>query len=181
MKKTGFILLGLMILMSCGGSGKFQKVVIENKYWLEVPSRMHKTTELNDQASLQYINDSLGLYAMVIDETKNDVYQAFEQNELTDKYTSDFTGYSKLILDNYYTNLEITQKSEVSELKINNLRAKKITIDGKYGGVDKDFYFCIALIEGKERFYQIMIWTPKDKKEKNIEVMDEIINTFAEL
>jgi len=181
MKKIGFFLSGLLILLSCSGSGKFQKVVVENIYSLEIPSVMVKTTELNDLASLQYVNDSLGLFIMVFDETKTDVYNAFEQNDLTDKYTSDFNGYSNLIFDNYYTNLEITQKSEVSELKINNLSAKKISIDGKYGDVDKDFYFCIGLIEGKERFYQIMTWTLKEKKENNKEVMDEIINNFVEL
>jgi hypothetical protein len=179
MKKNGLLLIGLLILLSCGKSESPQKVVIENKYSLEVPSFLVKATDLNEQASLQYQNVYKEFYVIVIDETKADVFNALTQNELTEKYTSDFKGYSNLILDNYYTNIEISQKSEVSDFTVNNLPAKKITIEGKYAGVEA--FFCISLIEGKDRFYQIMTWTLKNKKDEFKDDMDKMIGTFSEI
>jgi hypothetical protein len=107
------------------------------------------------------------------------VYNTLSDGELSEKYSSDFNGYSNLIFDNYYKNIQVTQKSQVSSLTVNKLPAKRVTIEGKYNEVDAFFY--IALIEGKERFYQIMTWTLKNKKGDYQDDMAKMIESFREL
>jgi hypothetical protein len=179
MKKTIFIIVGLLFLIACSKSEKPQKIVIENRYSMEVPSFLVKATDLNKEASLQYQNVFLEFYVIVIDETKNEVLKSITDNNLSGDYSQDFNGYCKLIFDNYLNTLEIKNKSEISEYTINGLKAKKITIDGKYGGVEA--YFYISLIEGKDTFYQIMTWTLQDKKDKYSGDMEKMVNTFREI
>ena len=179
MVKTIFIIIGLLILTACSEMGKPQKVVIENRYSMEVPPFLVKATNLNKEASLQYQNIYFGFYVIVLDETKKEVCKSLTDNELGGDYTPDFNGYCKLIFDNYLNKIEIKNKSEISEYNINGLKAKKMTMDGKFEGVDA--YFYISLIDGKDTFYQIMTWTLQDKKNKYSGVMEKMINTFNEL
>lgn len=178
MKKTGLLLIGLLILLSCGSKAP-QKVVIENRYSMEVPETLVKATDLNKEASLQYQNIYLEFYVIVIDETKKEVIDAIVQNNLTADYTQDFNGYSKLILDNYTNSIKIKEKSDVTDFTVNGLKAKKMTIEGTYENIDAFFY--LALIEGKDRFYQIMTWTLQTKKNDFSADMEKMINSFTEL
>src|SRR5688500_2399714 len=82
------------IFISCRRD--LQTVSVKGRYTLELPSNFEKVSDLNKEASLQYQNPVKGLYAIVIDEPKELLAKALEQNSLYDSYSNNLEGYSKL-------------------------------------------------------------------------------------
>src|SRR5688572_23783765 len=98
-----FISLAWMAI-SCEEEGT-QTVKIDGRYVMEIPGSMEKTSELNNEASMQYQNMLQELYVIVIDEPKLQLDIALEQNSLYDQYTSDLDGYARLITENMKASL----------------------------------------------------------------------------
>lgn len=172
-------LILILTLSSCGVSDSVEPVTFQNLYSLEVPSFMEATTALNDDASLQYQNLIKELYVIVIHETKDEINNAITDNNLDFIYSKDFDGYSQMVVDNFNESINIINRSEISDIIINGLKAKTFTLSGTVEGVEAYFKFC--LVEGNDNYYQIMTWTLEDRKDKYSEKMNSIINSFKEV
>jgi hypothetical protein len=68
--------------------------------------------------------------------------------------------------------------SEMKNTKINGLNAKTQTFSGDVKGVNA--FYEVALVEGKNHFYQILTWTLHSRKEEHHERMQKIIYSFSE-
>jgi len=179
MKKTGLFFIGLLLFAGCDKSVPTQKVVIEDRYSIEIPSFLTKTMGLNDEASMQYKSDSLNFFVIIIDEKKEDVYSAFRENNMTEKYSSDFNGYCNLIFNSNSESIESAKKSAITASQINKMPAKKMSVEGKFNGIGEFVY--IGLIEGKDSFYQIMTWVHLEQKDEYKKVMDKMMDSFVEI
>jgi hypothetical protein len=179
MKKLLLLIVVLVLVAGCGQGDTMQKVVIEDRYSIDVPSSLTEATDLNDEASLQYQNIFKELYVIVIDEFKDDVHEAIMENEVDDLYTSDLDGYAALLTDNFEFSIQDAVISNEKEVKINGLPAKTLKLKGISEDIDVSFLF--GFIEGKDRYYQVMTWTLTKRFEEHRDKMEKILASFREL
>lgn len=171
-----FLILTTALLVSCNNDT--QTVKVEDKYSIELPEYLDKTSDLNKEASLQYQNMVKELYVIVIDEPKSALAVALEENSLTETYSSDLNGYSKLITDGMDASIKIKKKPEFTDTTINGYKARLLSFEGVNQGYR--VYWKLAFIEGNDHYYQIMAWTKAESKGKYEKEMTEIINSFKE-
>ncbi len=171
--------IGILFLFSCNQATKMQEVKVKNQYAIDLPDFLSVSTDLNENASLQYKNILKEFYIIIIDESKDEMQKALDNNALQGLYENNLDGYSKLILDNFESNVEVSYQSEKRDTTIHNLKAKLVEYDAISNKVDA--YFKYALVEGKSHYYQVLLWTLKDKKNEHSSDMSKIIGTFREL
>ena len=177
MRKLLYILIFLLLLISCQLGKKTKVVNIENRFELHLPKSFLKLNKLNPEAALVYGNPLSELYAMVIEESKEEMNEDEEENIFEETSLED---YFELCLDMWSENHNTTsQLSDFDKITLNNLPAyfgeKKAVIDGI------DIYFIIAVVKGKNAFYQIYTWTLSDQKDKYKSEFAKIIHSFKEL
>lgn len=169
----------ILFISSCEGDLKMKNVVIENRYAIDVLSNMTVSTELNEDASLQYQNIFNELYIIVIDESKESIDNAIKKNGLEDIYSLDLEGYAKLILDDYEDNEDVGQIQNLKDTTINGLEAKLYQFDAK---IEKyDVFYKIAMIKGVSRYYQVLTWTLKENETNFKNKMTNMILSFKEI
>ncbi len=178
MHKTIYFLFTVFFLTSCQPS-ETETINVEDKYSITIPAFLSKSSILNSDASLQYQHIFKEFYVIVIDETKEEFLQAINENELTEPYSSDLNGYTKLLMDSFENSINTYQKAEFNDTIINGVNAKLTSITGKSEGVDA--YFMLAFLEGDKRFYQIMTWTLSNRKYTYNDMMKKLIYSFKEL
>ena len=166
--------LTLFILTACKHT--VETVKVDGKYTLDLPSFLNKTDDLNKAASLQYKNEMREFYVLVMDEPKENFHEVLNEGGLD--YERDLNGYSEILAKDIAESSAIEITPKLQKTTINNLNARLLNFEGVVNGVN--VYWKIAYIEGKNRYYQILTWTLPEKKEKNAEAMDAIINSFKE-
>ena len=173
-----FILLALLAF-SCADTNPQLKTIKKNGlYKIELPDYMEETFHLNNEASLQYQNLFKELYIIVLDEPKDEFHDVISQGDYANDYTKDIQGYTNFLLDSH-PEREITG-GDIKPVKINGLDAriyemKETTEDGY------DITFKAVNIEGRKKYYQLMVWTLTENMEKYNTVMDNMINSFKEM
>ena len=75
--------------------------------------------------------------------------------------------------------IEEVKFMDVKNTKINGLNAKTFSVTGKVDGIDA--FYKIAYIEGKDTYYQVLIWSLLKKQEKYTPEMEKIIASFKEI
>jgi hypothetical protein len=175
------ILLLFALLMGCTDSKevKTRTVIIEERYSLELPTFLREAKDLHEDASLQYQNRIKDYYVIVIDEPKQDLENVLEEEDLTEEYTSDLKGYTKLLLDGFGMSLQNMGKSELIYTVINDLPANLVKLTGRVDGVDVFFY--VGFFEGKETYYQVLAWTSEKKASLYKANMLEILKSMKEI
>ncbi len=203
--KTTGILVGVslsafVMLSSCGGMfGKggsdsasikeaLDKAIAENNeikvdsggYKISIPKHMTVSTELNDDASLQYQDIYKELYVIVIDEPKTDFIKTFsdpELNEYNDKLTPE-KNYRMVQMKSMKEKMTMKNEPGIKKQTINGLDAEVVDFTGTVEGVESDIYYKLAFVEGTKNLYMIMTWTLDSDKNKNSEEMDQMIQSF---
>lgn len=177
--KTFIPLLFLLILSSCNknpSDEKYEKKIVENKYSIFIPESLGATTELNNIASIQFQNLSEDFYVIVLDETKESFANAVQNNPTN--ITPDFKGYYNVIVSHFK---KITQKDfkvyDIEKKKINSSNAIVFSMSGMNDNYPA--FYRYAIIEGDQRYYQIMSWTNIPQEKKYTERMNKIIESFS--
>src|SRR5690554_7161582 len=134
MRKTFIFILTILLLQSCVSGDEEQLVTIGDKYSLSIPAFLTKVSNLNSDASLQYQHAWKGFYVIAIDESKNEMQKALEENNLTDSYENNINGYSKLILDVFKESLINPYQSALIDTTVNGMPAKLTTLTGRVEG-----------------------------------------------
>ena len=167
-----FLVIIVFTISSCKHETVFTEVKVNNRFAISVPEYMQPCADLHKDASLQYQNTELDIYAMVIEEKKATM----------ENYNLDYD------IDTYFNNI-------ASQPFIENIKNGKVsppgreTIDGNKvltseitGNIDgTDVYYKMAIVESKFSFYQILTWTRADRKEKYNADMTKFIESFKEL
>lgn len=171
-KRFLFLFTLAVAISSCKQETVFTDVKVNNRFEISVPEYMQPCADLHKDASLQYQNTEIDIYAMVIEEKKSTM----------EDYDLDYD------IDLYFKNI-------ASQAFIENIKNGKVsppgrqTIDGNKaltseitGNIDgTDVYYKMAIVESKYSFYQILTWTRADRKEKYISDMTKFIESFKEL
>jgi hypothetical protein len=171
-------LLFLAVLCSCNQTPPIEKYdtqTLENKYSLLIPESLEQTDQLNKFASMQFKNAKQDFYIMVLDEPKAGFAQAVEEKKYNT--TSDLGGYYKIVVDHFR---DITSKGfkvyDIEKKKINSANAIVFSMSGLNDNYP--VFYRYAVIESKERYYQIMSWTNTMQEQKYQERMNKIIDSF---
>ena len=150
-------------------------------YSLHVPKYMKKTYELNDEASLQYMNALKEAYIIVIDESKQDFIDVYRDLETYDETISPLENYRNIQMESLRETITIDNESPAKKLKIRNVDAEYVEIDGKVEGVNFEIAYSLGFIEGKEKLYLIMAWTLGDRRTKFEDTYEQVMKSFKEL
>ncbi|MCP2045619.1 hypothetical protein [Pontibacter sp. HSC-36F09] len=121
-----------------------------HSYSMEIPSYMVKTYELNDVASLQYFNKNKDAYAIVIEDSKDELEtkgMMFENaTDFLDSFTADYKKEEK--------------RRKLSKTKAFESNGNKIAQNElKWTDEDGDFFMLITAVETKTHFYKVICWT----------------------
>jgi len=128
--------------------------------------------DLHKEASLQYQNVEKDVYAILINEKK------ITMQEYNLDYDIDL--YFKSIASQPF--LETIKDGKVSipgRQEIDGHKALIAEITGKIEGTE--VFYKLAVIESQYEFYQILIWTRAENKEKFEKDMIHMIESFKEL
>ena len=176
LKRLPLLLFIAFLVLSCGQETKTMNV--EGRYSIDLPESFKKSKELNDDASLGYEDPLRELYVIVIDEPKDALESSLEINSLYDTYTNDLKGYSQLIIDGMDSSVSVKEMPPFKDTVINGLKAREVSFEGVSSGYR--VYWKLAFIEGKSRYYQIMVWTEAGRRKKQEAKMAAIINSFKD-
>lgn len=171
-----------LLFSSCNSNEDvtFERVSSRNGYAIDVLSSMEPSTSLNDEASLQFFDQKRQLFMIVLDEDKQEMNDAFEENEeLLDYYSVDFEGYASFLLDNFAYSMEIKREVEIKDTTINNRPAKLIGLVSELEGTD--IFYSLAFVDGVEKYYQIWTWTYASLEKEHTPLMNKIALSFKEL
>jgi hypothetical protein len=189
MKKISMLsLFGALLLMmtACNMGGKenldpekdFQTVTVKNTYKMSVPKYMKASTELNDDASLQYMNILKEAYVVVIDESKQEYLEVYQGTDIYNDSLSALENYSTVQKTMYGMNVEDFEMQQERSLSINGLDAIQIEFTGRVEGVNHDIFYFITFVEGPENMYMIMSWTVLKRKSLYYDTYQKIAASF---
>lgn len=178
MKNLYLIAVCSLLLISCNKMDNAETIVVGGRYSIDIPKSYTTTKDLNQDASLQYNDAKRELYVIVIDEPKEAITKALVENGLENTYTPDLKGYSQLIVDNMTPKVQADTLSPFTDITIGGLKGRASGIQGVVQG--HHIYWKMAFVEGKSRYYQIMLWTLADRRKKHEAEMQSIIDSFKE-
>jgi hypothetical protein len=157
----------------------YEKVESRSGYSIHVLSSMEPSTDLNSEASIQFLDQNKQLFMIVLDENKDEMNNAVESNEaLSEKYSADFKGYSTFLLDNFANSMEVKSGTKIKDTVIHDLPAKTINLVSEIDGVD--IFYALAFIEGVDKYYQVWTWTYAHLEEDHYPRMKEILFSLKE-
>jgi hypothetical protein len=171
-RKFLFSIFILSAFASCNNETVFKEVKVNNRYSISIPDYLQPCTDLHKDASFQYQNTDKDIYAIVIDERK----KTMENYDLDYDIDLYFNSIAKQPF------LETIKEGKVSppgRQDINGHKALVADITGKVDGTA--VYYRMAVIETPFAFYQILVWTRADNKDKYFPDMVKMIESFKEL
>ncbi|MDG3580918.1 hypothetical protein [Galbibacter pacificus] len=179
MKKTFTLLLTILFLQSCALGGDREQIVsVEDRYTLAVPSFLSKANDLNNDASLQYMNGIREFYVVVIDEPKDGLQQLLDENDLSSIYNNDIDSYADISLNILSNSINSPVHGEVVDTLINSMPARLTTLKGEIDGIDVFYY--IGAYEGIKNYYQVLSWTLASRESTHKQRMNKVLCSLKE-
>jgi hypothetical protein len=123
---------------------------------LDIPDYLTKTYQLNDVASLQYMNAARETYVMVIEDAKDHLA------EVGSKF-SNSEDFLQNLLKDYPSGVQNKSIGEVRNFKSNKNEHSQVELT--WDTEDNSIYMIITSVETSTHFYKIMCWTLLEYKE----------------
>ncbi|MGS4345376.1 hypothetical protein ACKUSY_07235 [Myroides odoratus] len=180
-KKIGTLFLLLVVLVGCNSKPTYTEIVQDDTFSIHVPTTMQKTRALNGEATLQLQNVKEELYLIVIKENKKEIDELFKATAIAGEGEDIFGDFSETTLEYLTSTVEELDPEELKlqESMLNNLPVRMVDFTARVSGLD--VYYKFSAFEGKENYYQVLTWTMKEYKDKNQEVMNQMIDSFKEV
>jgi len=161
-----------------GGKTELENITINGEYTMGIPTYMSKSTSLNDEASLQFQNIFKETYVIVIDESKQEYIDTYEDLGFYDTARNVISNYADTQVQSITSSLEVISRKEITPLRINGLSAAATEIDAKFEGVHSAITYFLTFVEGKEKLYMIMAWTMQTKKDNYRATFEQMTKSF---
>jgi hypothetical protein len=180
--------LCLLLLTSCFDfeqkaekldASDFVPVKINGQYQLSLPSYMSKTDELNDEASLQFMNALRETYIIVIDESKFELEESLEYSDEYDSNLSLLENYKLVQMATFNDTMAENPQLKMESTTINGLKAELVQFMGQLEDYEIDYH--IGFIESEENIHFVMLWTLGSRKVRYAETFDTIMRSFKML
>lgn len=172
MKKSLLILTLIFTFSACKRETNFAEVNINQRYTVLLPDYLQPCADLHENASLQYQNAEIDIYAMVIEEKKSTM----------ENYDLDYDlelYYNSIASQAFVDNIKNGKISPPGRQEINGNKALVSEITGNFDG--KDVYYRMGIIETPYSFYQVLMWTQAAKKDEYLPDMIKMLESFKEL
>lgn len=157
----------------------FVPVKINGQYQLSLPSYMSKTDELNDEASLQFMNALRETYIIVIDESKLDLEESLEYSGTYDSNLSLLENYKLVQMTTFNDSMAENPQLKTESTTINGLKSELVQFMGQMESYEIDYH--IGFIESEENVFFVMLWTLGSRKVRYDETFDTIMRSFKTL
>lgn len=144
----------------------FNAVVVNNRYSVDVPDYMTKTTNLNS-ADFQYYNEPLRSFITI--EKKSKIL-------LNGRSVKAFYEY---LINEYKLSLKDCIVNEEKEYEINGMKTYRAKFQGFF--IDKTLYYNTLVIDGNNDVYMFTIWTSIENNKKHNDDIELLINSFKEI
>lgn len=166
---TAIVLLTFTNDFSFAQDSNFQEKEIGHIYHVSIPSYMTKTYNLNEAASLQYLNAAKETYVIVIEDSKEvllEVGSPFKDP------TEFYKHFEQSFVD------KSCKVGKINSLKINGYPAAQVEITKPFG--DYSVYYLVTVIESDSHFYKMLAWTIDDYKDRYLADFKKIASSFRE-
>lgn len=164
------------------GDVKYNVKKINGLYSMKIADYMTETTELQQDASLQYNNLFQEKYLTVLDEKKEDVEAFQADNGLADDSKSALTNYAEIRLQYLKENgVEVISQKKLKNSVINGHNAISTIIDAKVDGIDENITYYFTYVEGTDHFYMVSAWTLMSLKRSYTNEVKVMVESFKEL
>ena len=167
LKKLNYLVACFVLLAfsACKYPKEYKQVKAGDKFIMMVPPWVKEETTLKPGAEFQYANRFRNFYA---------IGETLEKDS------------AKALASIVSTNLSVLSKSmdkpvmtDSADVTIGGLKGVRIEIFGNMNG--EAIYFSEVVLEGKNRFYHLSIWTrTADRKLKFKDDIDHILTSFKE-
>lgn len=181
----------LFLLYSCGGIGEKKVGDLKSSdfttesalglYEISVPKYMKKASELNMDASMQFINIYNETGLAIIDEDKSDFVEAYEELLEYDSSLSTIGNYRKIQVDYFMERMDVISQDAPKKITIDGMAAEQVEFTGRPADLDYDFFYIMTFVEGRNDLYMIMTWTLGDSQETYKETFYFMVDSFREL
>jgi len=158
-----------LVLPAVGQNFSEQKV--GHIYYISVPDYMTKAFDINDAASCQYQNVEKEAYAIVIDDSKEDL------SSLDMTFSGPRHFFDDFIKD-YQAEAEQRQVSTPKEFQQNGIKFLQAEMSYVFEGTG--IFMIITIAETKTHFYKILTWTLSDNKQTLQSDLSRIAVTLRE-
>ena len=175
LKKSLFLILLFFIFSCVKKENKNERIFTEN-YSIEAPFDFERTNEMNELAKVQFRKSNEDLHFIVLEENKEGFQNAVKSG--IHNTSPNLLGYYKVITKHFD---EITKNFKITDFgvtKINSCNAIVFSMSGKELEEGKEVFYRYAILEDEKNFYQIMSWTNLNYKDKLIDRMTSVINSF---
>ncbi len=119
-------------------------------FTLEIPEYLTKTYQLNDVASLQYMNALKESYVIVIEDSKDHL------KEVGTKFI-DSEDFLKNFIKDYQIESTNRKVSKIKNFVSNDFEHSQVEMSWESDG--SELFMIITAVETQEHFYKILCWT----------------------
>ena len=152
MKKSNLLVIFLFLSLHTHSQG-FSTQQGGHCYSMEIPNYMTRTFQLNDVATLEYLNTSKEAYVIVIEDNKDHLESLGMKFMDSKDFLVDF-------MKDYKAEALKRSTTDVHEFKSNGNGHAQVELF--WNEDDIDFYMLITAVETKTHFYKVMCWTTLD-------------------
>ena len=170
-----------LFLASCNLTTKFETVTIDGHYQMDVPDYMTSSTELNDEASLQYENSIKETYVIVINEEKQMLIDLFTEIGSWDESITPLENYVAIQTESMESSLNILNKKGPNDKKVNGMPVMVYEYDGYAPGISYEIYYYMAYIEGEDELFMVSAWCLGEDKDTYKDTFVKMIESFKEI
>jgi hypothetical protein len=160
MKKIPFLIATILLVgMTVCAQTTMKEYKAGHVFFVNLPDYMTKTTNLNDAASIQFINNVKDIAGYIIFDTK-------EELELVNMKFSNATEFYETFIKDFLVKQKNRKVSEpqIKSMNGNNYVESDVTYLDKESKME--IYFYIGIVETKNSFYKLLCYGGIDSKEK---------------
>jgi len=170
LKKCIPVILTLLLTSSfLLAQDQFEEKEIGNVFHVSIPNYMTKTYNLNDVASLQFLNSSKETYVIVIEDSKEELLNAGSPfgspQDFYSHFEQSFTDKTTLI-------------GPVNAMQINGNSAVQVEITKPFK--EYNISYLVTVIESDTHFYKMLAWTIEDYRDRYLNDFKKIAGSFRD-
>jgi hypothetical protein len=163
------LVLLVCVVTGCAQLQKLAKPTVlkspDGKFQLTVPGGWQENSALNDQADIKAANKIEEVYVIVITESKADFTGEISLDEFT-----------RITRDALIANLESPDATEPRPVTVNGNSARAYDLQGAVKNVK--LAYLVTTVETADHYHQVITWTLQSRKDKNLKVLQEVIDSF---
>lgn len=159
--KYWMMLLLATTMAACKYTGELEVKEVPGKFKISVTDYLSKADDLHPNAVFQYSSPYRTVYLVVLDTSKSDLA---------------LDDYAQLAANNIANVLKDSLVQLNDTITISGANTMVYDIEGVITG--EGIWYYLAIVEGKEKYYQILGWTLERRKDKYSDDIRKMVQSF---